>query len=407
MKRKKSDVDNLAYKFAAYPTEEQRILFAKTVGCTRFVYNHMLADKKSHYEATKEKINLTPAMYKGEFEFLKEVDSLALCNAQLALDKAFQSFFEGRTRFPKYKSKHKSRRAYTTNYVNGNINLGGSYLTLPKMGAIRIKKHRTLRANGKLKSVTFSQDSDGKYYVSILYEYKKRKTTMPADLDKAVGLDMSMKELFVSSDGQLGDYPRYYRTMEDKLAREQRKLSKMVQGSNNYYKQRRKIGKLHAKIKHQRRDFLHQTSRALVDNYDVICIEDLDMKAMAQALNFGKSVCDNGWGIFRTQMAYKLSAQGKILVVINKWYPSSKTCVECGYVHRSLTLSDRIYICPVCGNIIDRDYQAAINIKNEGLRKLHEALIKSFRTAGTCGDSLLILGGLPPLSRNNRTEAVG
>jgi putative transposase len=375
----------MAYKFAAYPTEEQRTLFGKTVGCVRFVYNHMLADKKSYYEATKENINPTPAQYKKEFEFLKEVDSLALANSQLALNKAFLSFYKGNTKFPKFKAKHKSRRAYTTNCVNGNIKLTGNNLTLPKMGAIWINKHRTLRANGKLKSVTFSQDADGKYYVSILYEYKMRKRANTIDLDKAVGLDMSMKELFVSSDGQIGNYPRYYRAMEEKLAREQRKLSKMVQGSNNSYRQKRKIGKLHAKIKHQRRDFLHQTSRALVNNYDVICIEDLDMKAMAQALNFGKSVCDNGWGIFRSQLVYKLSAKGKALVIIDKWFPSSKTCMECGYVHHSLTLSDRIYICPVCGNIIDRDYQAAINIKNEGLRILHEALIKDLEPQELAG----------------------
>jgi putative transposase len=375
----------MAYKFAAYPTEEQRTLFAKTVGCVRFVYNHMLADKKSHYEATKENINPTPAQYKKEFEFLKEVDSLALANSQMALNKAFLSFYKGNTKFPKYKAKHRGRRAYTTNCVNKNIKLDGKYLTLPKMGAIRIKKHRTLRANGKLKSVTFSQDSDGKYYVSILYEYKMRKRAKTINLDKAVGLDMSMKELFVSSDGQIGNYPRYYRAMEEKLAREQRKLSKMVQGSNNYYRQKRKIGKLHAKIKHQRRDFLHQTSRTLVDNYDVICIEDLDMKAMAQALNFGKSVCDNGWGIFRSQLVYKLAAENKNLVIIDKWFPSSKTCIECGYVHHSLTLSDRIYICPVCGNIIDRDYQAANNIKNEGFRILLEALLKDLEPQELAG----------------------
>jgi putative transposase len=375
----------MAYKFAAYPTEEQRTLFAKTVGCVRFVYNHMLADKKSHYEATKENINPTPAQYKKEFEFLKEVDSLALANSQMALNKAFLSFYKGNTKFPKYKAKHRGRRAYTTNCVNKNIKLDGNYLTLPKMGAIRIKKHRTLRANGKLKSVTFSQDSDGKYYVSILYEYKMRKRAKTINLDKAVGLDMSMKELFVSSDGQIGNYPRYYRAMEEKLAREQRKLSKMVQGSNNYYRQKRKIGKLHAKIKHQRRDFLHQTSRTLVDNYDVICIEDLDMKAMAQALNFGKSVCDNGWGIFRSQLVYKLAAENKNLVIIDKWFPSSKTCIECGYVHHSLTLSDRIYICPVCGNIIDRDYQAANNIKNEGFRILLEALLKDLEPQELAG----------------------
>jgi putative transposase len=385
MKRKHNEVDNMAYKFAAYPTEEQRTLFAKTVGCVRFVYNHMLADKKSHYEATKENINPTPAQYKKEFEFLKEVDSLALANSQMALNKAFLSFYKGNTKFPKYKAKHRGRRAYTTNCVNKNIKLDGNYLTLPKMGAIRIKKHRTLRANGKLKSVTFSQDSDGKYYVSILYEYKMRKRAKTINLDKAVGLDMSMKELFVSSDGQIGNYPRYYRAMEEKLAREQRKLSKMVQGSNNYYRQKRKIGKLHAKIKHQRRDFLHQTSRTLVDNYDVICIEDLDMKAMAQALNFGKSVCDNGWGIFRSQLVYKLAAENKNLVIIDKWFPSSKTCIECGYVHHSLTLSDRIYICPVCGNIIDRDYQAANNIKNEGFRILLEALLKDLEPQELAG----------------------
>ena len=221
---------------------------------------------------------------------------------------------------------------------------------------------------GKLKSVTITKEPNGKYYASILFEYEAIRVDYSPNMECAVGLDMSMQELFVSSDGELGDYPHFFRKMQNRLAIEQLKLSHMKRGSNNYVKQQIKVAKLHAKVKHQRENFLHHVSKFLAERYDIVCIEDLDMRAMSQCLNLGKSVMDNGWGMFVNMLAYKLKERGKLLIKIDKWFPSSKTCSACGHKHDSLTLNDRIFICPQCGNTIDRDLQAAKNILKEGLR---------------------------------------
>ncbi|MCL4408225.1 MAG: transposase, partial [Thermotogae bacterium] len=205
--------------------------------------------------------------------------------------------------------------------------------------------------------------------------------------DKIIGLDMDMKNLFTDSQGKRAGYPRYYRKMQDKLSKEQRKLSKCVNGSNNYYKQKRAVAKLHEKVANQRRDFLHKLSDRIVNDYDAVCIEDLNMKAMGQCLNLGKSVADNGWGMFTSFLNYKLEDKGKVLVRVDKWYPSSKTCSVCGYEKEGLTLDIREWECPNCHTIHDRDINAAINIKRQGLRVMsHE-----FENRGTHGDSSLIL----------------
>ena len=177
-----------------------------------------------------------------------------------------------------------------------------------------------------------------------------------------------MHELYVASDSTTARYPRYYRLSLEKLAREQCKLSKMQKGSKNRNKQRIKVAKLHETVTNQRKDFLHKLSRQITNAHDCVCIEDLNMKGMSQALNFGKSVADNGWGMFTTMLAYKLDEQGKQLVKIDKFFPSSKTCSCCGSVKENLSLSERTYHCDVCYTDIDRDYNASINIRNEGMR---------------------------------------
>ena len=376
VKRKNINVDNKAYCFRIEPDEEQKVFFAKTFGCCRYIWNRMLADRKKYYEETGKTFKNTPAAYKQdpECEWLKEVDSLAFANVQLHLNDAYEAFFKGKRGFPKFKKKNVSKESYTTNSVNDNIKLDGNMLKLPKLKSpVKVVIHRPMKQGGVIKSVTVTKEPDGKYYASVLMEYPKTEIEQHFDPGKAIGLDMSVKEFFVSSDGELGDYPRFYRQNEAKLAREQRKLSRMQRNSNNYKKQQQKVALLHAKTKHQRSDFLHKLSRSIVDRYDIVCIEDLDMKAMAQSLNFGKSVCDNGWGMFSRMLAYKINEKGGKLVKIDKWFPSSKTCSECGYKHDSLTLADRVYICPNCGNIIDRDYQAAVNIKREGLRMIAQS----------------------------------
>ena len=359
---------NKAYKFRIYPNAEQQIILTKTFGCVRFIYNQMLSDKINHYEETKQKLNNTPAQYKSKFPWLKEVDSLALANAQMNLQTAYNSFFRNpKIGFPKFKSKKSNRRSYTTNCVNGNISIDNGFLKLPKVGLVKLKQHRLILSNYKLKSVTISQTPSGKYYASVLFEYENQ--IQEQELHDFLGLDFSMHGLYKDSNGNEPAYPRYYRQAEERLKREQRKLSLMQKGSKNRSKQRIKVANLHEKVANQRKDFLHKQSRQIVNAYDCVCIENLDMKAMSQSLNFGKSVTDDGWGMFVTFLKYKLEETGKRLVKVNKFFASSQICNVCGYKNTATkNLSIRAWDCPECGAHHDRDINAAINIRNEGMR---------------------------------------
>lgn len=257
-----------------------------------------------------------------------------------------------------------------------NIRLDEStgLLKLPKhKDPVRLKLHRKIKPGGKLKSVTVTQEPDEKRYYSILMEYPKTHVSRTPNPDNGIGLDYSMPKLYVDSHGKSPEYPNPYRSMEPKLAKEQKKLSRKKPGSRRYEEQRRKVAKLHAKSKHQRSDFLHKLSCFLTDTYDLIAIEDLDMSAMKRVLRFGKSVSDNDWGMFINMLAYKVERKGKLLLKVDRWFPSSKTCSVCGYVHQELKLSDRTYVCPECGNVMERDMQAAVNILNEAKRMLSAA----------------------------------
>src|SRR5579875_1500232 len=365
---------NKAFKFRLLPSKEQAVLLAKTFGCVRFVYNKMLAERKEIYEKFKDdKESLkrqkfpTPAKYKNEFPFLKEVDSLALANAQINLQNAYKNFFEGRAEFPKFKSR-KHKQSYTTNMVNGNIALKDSHIKLPKLKLVKIKQHREITSDYKIKSCTITKTKSGKYYISILTEYEKE--IKPVIIQNVVGLDFAMDGLYVESEqGEKANYPRFYRQTLDKLSKEQRVLSKRKKDSARWKKQCLKVAKLHERIANQRKNFLHHKSKELASNYDAVIIEDLNMKAISKALHFGKSVHDNGWGMFTQFLKYKLEEQGKRLIKIDKWFPSSKTCSCCGQTKKSLSLSVRTFHCD-CGFVADRDWNASINIKNEGLRLL-------------------------------------
>ena len=359
---------NKAYKFRIYPNAEQQIILAKTFGCVRFIYNQMLSDKINHYEETKQKLNNTPAQYKSKFPWLKEVDSLALANAQMNLQTAYNSFFRNtKIGFPKFKSKKSNRRSYTTNCVNGNISIDNGFLKLPKVGLVKLKQHRLILSNYKLKSVTISQTPSGKYYASVLFEYENK--IQEQELHDFLGLDFSMHGLYKDSNGNEPAYPRYYRQAEERLKREQRKLTLMQKGSKNRSKQRIKVANLHEKVANQRKDFLHKQSRQIANAYDCVCIENLDMRSMSQSLNFGKSVADDGWGMFVTFLKYKLEETGKRLVKVNKFFASSQICNVCGYKNTATkNLSIRAWDCAECGAHHDRDINAAINIRNEGMR---------------------------------------
>ena len=328
----------------------------------------MLSDKIEHYEKTHESLNNTPAQYKKEFPWLKEVDSLALANVQINLQTAYKNFFANlKSGYPKFKSKKSHRHSYTTNWVNGNIALIDGKLKFPKIGFVKVKQHRRIPDDYILKSVTISQTPSGKYYASILFEYESQ--VQEQRLHNFIGLDYSMHELYKDSNGDEPKYPRYYRQAEKKLNREQRRLSFMQKDSKNHDKQRIKVARRHEKVSNQRKDFLHKQSRQIVNAYDCVCIEDLDMKAMSQSLHFGKSVSDNGWGMFVTFLKYKLEEQGKRLVKISRFFASSQTCSCCGYVNKEIkNLAVRAWDCPECGTHHDRDINAAINIRNEGMR---------------------------------------
>ena len=374
---------NKAIKYRVYPTTEQRILFAKTFGCCRKVYNLMLSDKIEGYKATGKFPALTPAKYKKDYPYLKEVDSLALANKQMDLQEAFRNCFsksrKKKNGFPKFKSAKRSRKAYTTNNQKDTVAIAGNGIKLPKVGIVKAVIHRQPDADWIIKSATVSQESDGKYYVSVLFEFDEVKNTYIADKTNAIGLDYASNGLYVDSNGNVGTNHKYYRESHDKLAKAQRRLSRM-QGSkkhedksNNYIKQLRKVNKIHRHIANQRLDNLHKISTEIANQYDVVCVESLNMRSMSnKGFGNGKATLDNGYGMFLSMLEYKLSDRNKYLVKVDKWYPSSQICHCCGTLHPEMKdLANRKMVCD-CGLTINRDQNAAINILNEGLRLLSE-----------------------------------
>ena len=360
---------NKGYKFKLKPNKGQKELIIKNCGCTRFVYNQMLClidfahdygIYPTEFDSIKHITNL-----KNSFIFLKEAESSSLQQVVKHLFRAYKSGKE-----PNFKSKHNSKQSYTV-LNNKNISIIGKKVKLPKLGLVGFKQHRSFPIGAKIKSATISYESNGSFYISFNVEYEPVVLKITLDKNNSIGLDFSMRELYVDSLGNIPEFPKPYRKSELKLKREQRKLSHMVKDSNNYNKQRTKIACIHNKIANQRKDFLHQQSRQITNAYDIVCIEDLDMSAMRRALHFGKSVSDNGWGMFTKFLKYKLHDAGKQLIKIDKWYPSSQVCHCCGHQNSEVKdLSVREWICPNCGVHHDRDVNAAINIKYEGLKQL-------------------------------------
>lgn len=372
---------NIAFKYRITPNKEQKGLFSKTFGCCRKVWNLMKADRDSAYQKNKETIHPTPAQYKKEFPFLKEVDSLALANVQLNQNRAYNEFFKScknKTRhrgFPKFKSAKKSKRSYTTNNQGGTIYVGDGFIRLPKVGNVKAIIHRMPEPDWKLKSATISQQSDGSYYCSVLYEYDNEVKSVALDKDNAIGLDYKSDGLYVDSNGNKPPLHKYYRQSQKKLAKLQRRLSHKVgfrkgeAKSNNYLKQQMKVNKLHCHIANQRKDYLHKKSTEIANQYDIVCVENLNMKAMSnKGFGNGKATMDNGYGMFLNMLEYKLENRGKRLIKVDKYFPSSQTCYACGEVHSEMKdLSKRYFHCK-CGYDNDRDINAALNIKREGLR---------------------------------------
>lgn len=377
-------------EFRLKPDDDQKILIWKTFGCNRFVWNHLLEERISYEKTNKGKLlNTTPAHLKKDNGFLKEVDSLSLANVQLDLNQACRKLFP-KGKVPKFRAKGKDRRSYTTNSVNGNIGIiqkgdAENYIKLPKLGPVRIILHRSIPDGWVLKHVTVKETASGRFFASLVFDVEeKRKDSLKA-FSVIEAFDYSMPELLVSASGVNSISPEeihWYRNLESRIAREQRKLSRMEYGSSNYWKQRKRIGALHEKASSRRKDFLHKLSRKVADAYDAVIVEDLNLSDMSRMLMFGKSVHDNGFGMFRTMLAYKLKDQGKVLVKVDRFFPSSKRCCGCYHINKELELGERYWRCPVCGAVHYRDKNACCNLLQEG-----EILLNRW----TGGDSALIL----------------
>ncbi|MDQ8243125.1 IS200/IS605 family element RNA-guided endonuclease TnpB [Enterococcus faecium] len=370
-----------AYKFRIYPTEEQETFFAKSFGCVRKVYNLMLGDRIKAYEETgrdsSKKMSFpTPAKYKQNFPFLKEVDSLALSNAQLNLDKAYKNFFRDKSvGFPRFKGKKNPVQSYTTNNQNGTIALiETKFVKIPKLKSlVKITLHR--QPKGLIKSATISRHSSGKYYISLLC--KEEVSELPKS-NSSVGIDLGITDFAILSDSQKFDNNQFTSKMEKKLKREQRKLSRRAllakqKGINlfeasNYQKQKCKVARLHEKVMNQRTDFLNKLSTEIIKNHDIICIEDLNTKGMLRNHKLAKSISDVSWSSFVTKLQYKADWYGREIIKIDKWFPSSQICSECGHKDGKKPLDIREWTCLICHAHHDRDINASINILTEGLR---------------------------------------
>ncbi len=384
------DIISKCMEFRIKPEMEQKVLIWKTFGCCRFVWNSLLEERINYEKNNKGKIiNTTPAHLKKDNPFLKEVDSLALSNTQLDLNKSCWILFS-KGKAPKFRKKGKDKRSYTTNCNYRSFKIISrsdfeNYIKLPKLGLVRIILHRSIPDEWKMKHATIKETASGKFFISLVFDVEVEQKEKAQKYDRLEAFDYSMPSLAVSASGE-NDIRKedihWYRNLEGRIAKEQRKLSRMMYGSANYWKQKHRIGKLHEKARNRRKDFLHKLSHDVARDFDAVIVEDINLQHMSKALNYGKSVYDNGYGMLRDMLAYKLNGRGKVLVKIDKFFPSSKRCSVCHEVNHELKLSDREWTCISCGTHHNRDKNAARNLLDEG---------KSILNRWASGDSSLIL----------------
>ena len=377
------------YKFRIYHNKEQQTILARYFGSVRFVYNYFLAERKHQYEETqhsddyyKQAKSLTELKKQEEYSWLKEINSQTLQHALRHLETAYVNFFRGTAKFPNFKSK-KNKNSFS---VPQNCSLSEGRIYIPKFKeGIKVKEHR--KVNGLVKQMTISLTPTGKYYVSILT--KEQYETIQST-GKSVGIDLGLKDFVITSDGKKYKNHHYIKQYEKELAAAQKHLSRKQNGSNSYEKQRRKVAKIYEKISNCRLDMQHKVSIDLIRKYDIICLEDLNIKGMVKNHRLAKAISDASWGQFVSMLTYKAELNDKQVVKIDRWYPSSKTCHNCGWVNEGLKLSDRQWICPHCDEVIDRDINAAKNILSEGIRKISVG-----HTDYTDGDRVSLSNELP------------
>lgn len=362
---------NKAYKFRIYPNQKQIEIIEKTFGCSRFVYNHFLNQRSEVYKNEKrcmkytEQQNQLPSM-KKEFAWLKEIDSTSLQMALRNLDTAFKNFFQGKAKKPKFKSKRDNYKSYITNFVNNNIEVKKNRIKLPKLNWVKAKVHRYV--HGRIINATVSKTPSGKYFASICVETEVKSLE---EVDGNIGIDLGLSHFAIFSNGKKIDNPKYLKKSLEKLSKEQRKLSRKQYNSKSYHKQRIRVAKLHEYITNQRANFAHQLSKRIVSENQVIILEDLSVKDMLKDKDLARSISDVSWSKFVTLLEYKSKWFGRVLHKVDRYFPSSKTCNNCGYVVEELPLHIRNWDCPNCNTVgIDRDINSAKNILKQGLLEL-------------------------------------